>query len=68
MASGGMIYIRSFIMFGLGGQKLLGGDTHTDSQTARSSLKPTFIFLPKESRVKYSVKYVDPMDTKIPRK
>jgi hypothetical protein len=35
MGSGAMIYIPSFIKIGSGIQKLLGGDTNTDTQTAR---------------------------------
>jgi hypothetical protein len=35
MGSGGMICMPSFIMIGSGIQKLLGGDMHTDTQTAR---------------------------------
>jgi hypothetical protein len=33
MASDGMIYIPSFIKVGSGIQKLLRGDTHTDTHT-----------------------------------
>jgi hypothetical protein len=34
MGSGVMIYIPGFMKTGSGIQKLLGGDTHTDTQTA----------------------------------
>jgi hypothetical protein len=42
MGSGSMIYIPSFIKIGSAIQKLIGGDTQT--QTARRSHKPNFIF------------------------
>jgi hypothetical protein len=45
--SDAVIYIPRFIKFVSGIQKLLGGDTSTDTdtQTAWRSHKPTFIFL-----------------------
>jgi hypothetical protein len=49
MESGTMIYISSFIKIGSGIQKLIRGDT--DTQTARSSHKPTFIFFFKITEV-----------------
>jgi hypothetical protein len=49
MGSGAMIYVPSFIKIGSGVQKLIGGDTNT--QTAWRSHKPTLIFN-KESRLK----------------
>jgi hypothetical protein len=36
MASGGMIYTTSFMTTGIGVQKLLGEDTHVDTQTPGS--------------------------------
>jgi hypothetical protein len=42
VGSGAMIYIPSFIKFGSGIQKLMGGCT--DIQTAWRSHKPIFIF------------------------
>jgi hypothetical protein len=42
IVSGAMIYITSFIKFGSGIQKLLGGITNT--QIGWRSQKPTFIF------------------------
>jgi hypothetical protein len=50
MGSGAVIYVPSFIKIGSGIQKLIGGDTHT--QTARWSHKPTLFFQNKESRLK----------------
>jgi hypothetical protein len=35
MGSGAMIYMPSFIKTGSGIQKLIAGDTHRDTQTAR---------------------------------
>jgi hypothetical protein len=45
MGSGGMLYIPSFLEIGSGIQKLLWGDTHTDTQTTWWSHRFTFIFL-----------------------
>jgi hypothetical protein len=42
MGSGAMIYVPSLIKIGSGIQKLIRGDTQT--QTAWKSHKPTFIF------------------------
>jgi hypothetical protein len=47
MSSGAMIYIPSLIKTSFGIQKLIGRDT----QTARRSHKPTFIFHNKEIRL-----------------
>jgi hypothetical protein len=52
MGSGAMIYIPSSIKIGSAIQKLVGGDTQTDTQTAWWLHKPTSIFLNKESRIK----------------
>jgi putative component of toxin-antitoxin plasmid stabilization module len=35
MGSGTLVYMSSFIKFGSPIQKIIGGDTHTDTQTAR---------------------------------
>jgi hypothetical protein len=47
MGSGAMIYIPSFIKTSSGIHKLIGRDT----QTARRSHKPTFIFQNKEIKL-----------------
>jgi hypothetical protein len=44
MDSDGMIYIPSFINICSAIQKLIGGDTHTDTQAERYSHKPIFVF------------------------
>jgi hypothetical protein len=49
MASGGMIYVPSVMKIGAGVQKLLGGYTHSKVILDKS----TFIFLNKESRLKF---------------
>jgi hypothetical protein len=51
MGPGAMIHTSSFITTGSGIQKLLGGDTHTDTQTSRWFRKLTFIFS-KQGRAK----------------
>jgi hypothetical protein len=50
MSSGAMIYVSSFLIIGLGIQKLMAG--FTDTQTAWRSHKRTFMFLNKEGELK----------------
>jgi hypothetical protein len=38
MGSGAVIYVPSFVKIGSGIQKLIGEDTHTDTQTDRRDL------------------------------
>jgi hypothetical protein len=58
MASGGMIYVPSFINLGSRVQKLSGRDTHAHTHThththrSRRSHKPTSFFLKKKTRLK----------------
>jgi hypothetical protein len=51
MGSGAMIYIPNFTKIGSAIQKFLVMDTHTDTQKARQSHKPTFNFPNKENRL-----------------
>jgi hypothetical protein len=52
MGSGAVIYVPSFIKFGSGVQRLIGGDTHTHTRTATRSHKATLFFQNEESRLK----------------
>jgi hypothetical protein len=45
MGSGAMIYVPSFIKIDSGIQKLLGGDTHTETQTRRQHRDPISLLL-----------------------
>jgi hypothetical protein len=45
MVSSGMMYIPSLIQIDSDIQKVLGGDTYADTQAARWSYRPTFIYL-----------------------
>jgi hypothetical protein len=56
-SSGGMVYIPIFIQISSGVQKLLGGDTHTDTQKYAHRQQSDLLSLPlcfqnKESRLK----------------
>jgi hypothetical protein len=44
MGSGAMIYIPNFIKIGSAIQKLTGGNTDTDTQTAWRLHKPSYVF------------------------
>jgi hypothetical protein len=60
MGSGTVIYVPSFVKIDSGIQKLIGADTHTQTETR--SHKPTLFFQNKESRLKMDLGEMESKD------